>query len=180
MKKVSLLFTFIVLFFSSCEKDESLDPRPDLVAGQYIRLNVISNSIDFNNISNSAFVGEISDPSKTIAKYELFIRRRNANGINTSDFVLFKTITSFPHQLNVTAQDIATVLDINVSDLQDGDIYRFIGFSYDSNGNKVGYLNLSRTVQSTPSMKQGYRFSTNLSSTIDPDNPFNNYAPFGV
>ncbi len=180
MKKVSLLFTFLALVFFSCEKDESLDPRPDLVAGQYIRLNVVNNSIDFNNIGTSAFVGEISDPSNTIVKYELFIRRRNANGVNTSDFVLFKTITSFPYQLNVTAQDIATVLGVNVADLQDGDIYRFIGYSYDSNGNKVGYLNLSRTVQSTPSMKQGYRFSTNLSSTIDPDNPFNNYAPFGV
>lgn len=180
MKKISILFTFFALVFSSCEKDESVDPRPDLIAGQYIRLNVLNNSIDFNNIQTSAFVGEITNPSNTVVKYELFIRRRSANGINTSDFVLYKSITSFPYLLSVSAQDIADALGVNVSELQDGDIYRFIGYSYDANGVQSGYLNLSRTVQTTPSMKQGYRFSTNLSSTIDPDNPFNNYAPFGL
>ena len=178
MKKlIFILLSSLVL--TSCEQDESLDPRPVIVDGQYIRLNVLNNSIDFNDINNSEFIGEITSPSNAIVKYDLFVRRRSANGINTSDFVLYKSITSFPYTLRIKAQDIASVLGVSVSDLKDGDIYRFIGYSYDVNGVKTGYLNLSRTVQSTASMKQGYRFSTNLSSTIDPDDPFNNYAPFG-
>jgi hypothetical protein len=64
--------------------------------------------------------------------------------------------------------------------LKDGDIYRFIGYSYNAQGVKSGFLNLSRVVQSTASLKQGYKFSVNLSSTIDPENPFNNYAPFSI
>jgi hypothetical protein len=178
MKKIIILLVFISFSFTSCEKDESLDPRPDLIAGNYIRLNVLSNSLDFNNIATSSFKGELTNPSNTSVRYDLYIRRRNANGINTSDFVLYKSITSFPYLLDVTAQDIATALGVNVSELQDGDIYRFVGYSFDANGVQTGYLNLARVVQATPSMKQGYRFSTNLSSTNDPLNPFNNYAPF--
>jgi hypothetical protein len=99
MKKI-IIPIFLLLFFISCEKEEYLDPRPDLVGGQYIRLNILNESIDFNNIANSEFKGVLTNPAKDVVKYELFIRRRNADGQNTSDFVIFKTITSFPHDLN--------------------------------------------------------------------------------
>jgi hypothetical protein len=180
MKKLILSLIFLSISFTSCETDESLNPLPDLVAGQFIRLQVTNNSIDFNTIGTSAFKGVLTNPSNNVVRYELFVRRRNANGVNTSDFVPFKTITSFPHDLNVTVQDLSSALNVPITDLQAGDIYRFIGYSYNADNLKVGYLNLSRVVQSTASLKQGYRFSTNLSATIDPLNPFNNYAPFGL
>jgi hypothetical protein len=178
MKKVIYFLLAFCLFFASCEKDESLDPRPDLVAGKYVLLNVKSGYINFNEISSSAFTAELTDPSNSIVKYELFIRRRTPNGIITSDFVLFKTITSFPFQLSISAQEISDVLGVPISSLEDGDNYQFSAFSYDSNGVKSGFLNLSTVVQSVASMKQGYKFSTLLTDDPALGLDFNNYAPF--
>lgn len=183
MKKISIIFSFFVMAFISCEKDESLDPRPDLIAGEYVRLDVKDNDklIDFNNIATSSFKGVLTSPGGKIVRYEMFVRRLDFAGVRTGDFVPFKTITSFPYNLEVSAQDIATVFGLNVSDLKRSEVYQFVCYSYDEQGNKFGYLNLSRTVQTTTSMKQGYRFSTKLEILSDINiKAFNIYAPFGV
>jgi hypothetical protein len=181
MKKIfflPVLFLSLVCF-TSCE-DDSLDPLPNKVIGNYVMLNATQRSLDYSDLSNAAFKGTLSVPGNNIVKYELFIRRRNPNGINTSDFVLLETITSFPYELNITPEKIAAALDINVSDLQDGDVYRFIGYSYTADGTKTGYNDLSATLKSTETMKQGYKWSANMDSTVDPLVPFNIYTPFSL
>jgi hypothetical protein len=64
---------------------------------------------------------------------------------------------------------------MNIGPLKKGDFFRFIAYSYDANGNKAGYSNLSRTVQSVAGYKQAYRF--NLVYTDELIQPVNNYLP---
>lgn len=180
MKKIFLL-SLITLLFVSCEQDESLDPRPLIVEGEYVKLDVKNSEkfIDVTNKTTSAFKGLLTSPSGKIVKYELFIRRVNSLGNLTGDFQLFKTITSFPYQLEIKAQDIADFYNIPFDDVKQSEVYQFLAYSYDANGNKFGYSSLSRTVRTTASMKQGYKFKT----TIDLPNEtnylnFNIYAPF--
>jgi hypothetical protein len=179
MKKIFFLPLLILSFvgFTSCE-DDSLDPLPNKEIGNYVILNATQRSLDYSDLSNAAFKGTLSVPGGNIVKYELFIRRRNPNGVNTSNFVPLETITSFPYELNITPEKIATALNIAVSDLQDGDIYRFIGYSYSADGTRTGYNNLSAVLKTTETMKQGYKWSANMDSTIDPLVPFNIYTPF--
>lgn len=178
MKKNIFLLVFSIFIFSSCEKDESLDPRPDLVPGKYVVLNVTDSYINFTNIASSSFNALLTSPSNSIVRYELFVRRRTPGGIITSDFVLFKTITSFPFQLSVKAQDIADILDVDLATLRNGDTYQFIGYSYDANGSRTSFLNLSNVLQSASSMKQAYRFSTLLTSDTALGMSYNNFAPY--
>ena len=165
------------LSFTACQED-SLDPLPTKVVGQFVTLDITQPTMEFDDIENTAFRGIISTPGNNIAKYELFVRRRTPNGIITSDLVLLQTITTFPYELVVTPAQIATALGVDRSTLQVGDIYRFIGYSYDSNGHKAGYNNLSGIVKTTVTMRQGYKWSCDVKAVINPEDPFNSYAPF--
>ncbi|SCY82661.1 hypothetical protein [Flavobacterium caeni] len=179
MKKIAIftLFAAAALTFSSCEQ-ESLDPLPEKVEGMYVILNVQQATLEFDNFETTAFRGTLTNPSSNIVRYELFVRRRNPNGVSTSNTKLLETITSFPHQLEITPAKIAAALEVPVTELAVGDVYRFIGYSYDASGTKTGYNNLSAVLRTTPTMKQGYKWSANAAAVINPGDPFNIYTPF--
>ena len=179
MKKIILLPVMLLAFmsFTACQED-SLDPLPTKVVGQYVTLDITQATMEFNDIENTAFRGILDAPGKNVAKYELFVRRRTPNGVITSDLVLLQTITSFPYELNITPAQIAEALGVDRSVLQIGDVYRFIGYSYDASGRKAGYNNIAAIVRSTESMKQGYKWSADVKAEINPQDPFNSYAPF--
>ena len=168
MKKIIfiLVLLFSVFFLQSCEKDQSLDPRPLIIDGQYVRLDITSKRLNFDDITNTYFGGTLSTPGSNnkVAKYNLYVRKTDINQFAT-EFVLLKTVTSFPYELKVTPQDIATALNVPESSLVFGDLFRFYGESFDNNGTRVDFYNLSATVQSTASMKQGYRFITDMTNT---------------
>jgi hypothetical protein len=179
MKKLFFLpvFIFAAASFLSCE-DDNLNPLPELVKGQYMKLDIKTREMDFNDLNNAAFTGTLSDPSGTIVKYDLFVRRRDASGFLTGDYTFMQTINSFPYELSITPQMVATALGLEVSQLQNGDVYTFFGYSYDAAGNKAGYINLARTLQVTATMEQGYKFNTDLTNNplpLDAEVPYNNH-----
>lgn len=178
MKKLFLIPIFILALFSfsSCEEDH-LNPLPEKVIGQYMKLDIKTREIDIRDMETAAFTGTLSNPSGDVVKYDLFVRRRTG-GFLTGDYVLLQTITSFPHELRITPQMLADALSVNVSDLLNTDVFAFFAYSYDAEGNKAGYLNLARIIQITPAMEQGYRFNTALTdnpTALDAEIPYNNY-----
>ncbi len=162
MKKIILLLLVSISFFS-CEKDEELTPNPDLDAGSYVRLDITSKRINSQDFANSFFGGKITTPGNNVAKYNLYIRKTNIFGV-AEDFIPFKTFTSFPADLKVTANDLATVFNVPLSSIVFGDNYRFYGESFDFNNVRSDYFSLSSVIQSAPSMKQGYRFVTDITN----------------
>lgn len=165
MKKyfICLFILSISFVFNSCEKDEGLDPRPLIVSGQFVRLDIDKRVLNIDDISNTAFGGIVTSPGGNVVKYELFIRRKTNSGVITGDYVKFPVeITSFPFDLRISIQQIATAFNINVSDIKKGENFNFLGFSYDKDGNKVDYLNLSSVVKVQPGSKQAYKFVTTI------------------
>lgn len=177
MKKLILIpLSFMFFTFSSCEKDESLDPLPTVVAGQYVRLDITKKVLAFEHINETEFGGILTTPGNNVAKYELFVRRTNAQGVISANYVLLKTITTFPVELKITPQDLATALNLQLSDLNSGDKFRFLGYSYNANGKIADYNSLSTTVKIQPGMKQAYKFVTGLENDINLGNFFDNYG----
>ena len=176
MKKFFLLSLLSFSFaFISCE-DDSTDPLPTKEYGQFVKLDIDNahKQLDMNDISNTYFGGVISTPSNNIVKYEITVRRK-VGGVLLSDYVPLMTITSFPYDLKITPQMLADATGVTVADLGDGDIFRFYGYSYDANGNVATYRNLSALNKTTPTIEQGYRFNTELTTT--PDAIYNNRNP---
>ena len=178
MKKLFFLpvFVFIAFSFLSCE-DDSLNPLPEKVSGQYMKLDIKTRQMNVNDISNTAFTGTLSNPSGNVVKYELYVRRRDASGYLTGNYVLMQTITSFPYELKITPQMIADTYGLNVADLKQSEVYTFFAYSYDAAGNKAGYINLARILQVTAAMEQGYKFNTSLDVPLplDAEVPYDNH-----
>jgi len=180
MKKIFLIPILIITFLSvsSCE-DDSKNPLPEQVVGQYMKLDVdrYHRQMLYTDINNTYFGGILSNPGGTVVKFDLMVRR-SVNDNETSDYVPLMTINSFPYDLKITPAMVAQALGLQVTDLKDGDFFRFYGYSYDANGNVATYSNLSSLNRSTQAMEQGYRFNTNLTSTPvgtgDNDEPYNN------
>lgn len=161
MKRI-FLFTALFVFagiFSSCEKDDSLDPLPVKVGGQFARLDITSKVMKAYDPENSYFGGLLTAPAGNIAVYKLYVKRRNEFGIS-SEFALVKTITSFPVELKIYERDIAEALGLDPAAIGFGDEYYFYAESFDAQGKMANYFSLSATVQGAPGMKQAYRFRT--------------------
>ncbi len=166
MKKILVIPFLILTFFSfsSCEKDDSLDPRPVLEAGNYVRLDITKKRLNIDAINTTSFGGTITTPGNKVVLYNLYVRKKDIYGFAT-DFKLIKTINTFPYELDITPADIAIALNVDVSTLVFGDTFRFYGESFDAAGNRADYYSLSATIQGAPSMKQGYRFVTDMTNT---------------
>ena len=110
MKKILFILSiFFALFcFSSCEKDESLDPLPTIVSGQFVRLEPTNRLLAVQHIEDTYFGGLLTNPGNTVVKYELFVRFTSESGIVSQNYVPLLTITSFPYDLKITPQMLAT------------------------------------------------------------------------
>ncbi len=178
----NLFYLFLISFFTfSCEKDESLDPRPLEVQGQFVRLDITNKVLDILKLNEVTFGGLLTSPANNVASYEIFVRRET-NDVVTGNYVKLLTINSFPSNLEITPQMLADALSIDVSTFIQGDIFRFRAFSYDFKGNKIDYNNLSSVIKSQKTMKQGYRFTTQIFQTASYSLPgfldnYNNYIP---
>ncbi len=184
MKRIFLIaFVISTGLFLSCEKDDSLDPLPVKVSGQFARLDITNkvlkgiNPTATNNFTQaetdaSFFGGLLTSPSGKISEYKLYVKRRDGFGIS-SEFALVKTITSFPTELKVYESDIATALGLDPAVIGYGDEYYFYAESFDAAGKMANYFSLSATVQGAPGMKQAYRYRTTSQDKNYFDNPAN-------
>jgi hypothetical protein len=168
--KIYSVIAILFLLLSSCEKDDSLDPRPIIVQGQYITLTNISKKVFYDNVPTSNFEGVLKDPSGKVVKYNLYVRLKDQNGI-LGQYKLLKTITSFPHQLIISRDEIATALGVPVSALLVGGLYNFWGESFDANNTKTDFNSLSTVVKSNSSLQQGFRFKTQSLTNTPENNP---------
>ena len=166
MKKIFLLPILIALvLLSSCQKDDSLDPRPLLVDGNFVRLDITNKRLNFDDINNTTFGGMLTNPGGKTAKYNLYVRRTDTDTGLSGEFVLLREITTFPLDLKISAQELATALGLSVTDLKYGDKFRFIGESFDIDGNRTDFYNLSTTIQSNQAFyKEAFRFGTDVAN----------------
>ncbi len=180
MKKIFFLPVILTVIFSfwGCEKDESVDPRPLLVQGQFMRLDIVRDRIDAENLETSSFGGMLTNPSNDVVKYELFVRLVRGD-VGISEYIPLDTITSFPQELAIGAQDVEdayAAIGTTVV-VQEGDVFRFIAYSYNSQGVRVAYRDLSTTVRSEPGYKQAYKFNTSVQAGNNLLTEYSNYEP---
>jgi hypothetical protein len=181
MKKIFLfsIISFSLFSLSSCDRDESLDPRPILVDGNFMRLDITSRKINFDDLSNSYFGGMLTNPGGNTVEFNLSVRRTDTDTNLSGDFVHLRTITTFPYELKITPQEIVDALNIPLSGLKKYDVIRFIGEAKDSQGRITNFYNLSPTIQSNQAYyKEAFRFGTYIVPAAEINSPTpDNYDP---
>ncbi len=158
---------FLLVTITSCDQDESLDPRPLLVDGQFVRLDITKQRLQYENLATTEFGGLLTAPGNNVAKYELFVRRRNPSGFITSDYLPLLTVESFPTNLSITPEMIAQALGLQVSDLLVGDNYHFRAVATGFDGKTSDYNSLSATVRGNRNYKQAFLFRTDLQNNVE-------------
>lgn len=160
MKKFFLLLFVISLVLNSCSQDESLDPRPVLVSGQFVKFDIQNKLIDSKNLATSTFGGVISAPGNKVASYKVYVRMYNAPNPAT-DFKFLREITKFPSDMYFTASDIATALQIPIADVKESVVLGFYGESFDENGKRTDFSNLSTVIRAnSAAYKHAFRFNS--------------------
>ena len=163
MKKVFFLpiIFMALLSVSGCQTEDSLDPRPVIVNGQYVRLDITNKVLTFEHMETAVFGGQLTAPGNNVKKFELYVRRTSNSGVTAGNYKKINLdVQSFPYDLKITPQILADALEIPVAELQVNDKYNFLGYSYGFDGTEIGYNNLSSTVKTAPGMKQAYKFVT--------------------
>jgi len=165
MKKIIFSYTnFLVLvgLLIGCA-DETTHPWNGLVqeAATVIVDEVVVPVYDVTNLASAKFEAKLSSPTNNISKYDINV------SLNGGDTVFVKSITSFPATLSVTAQEIATALQMNLEDLAPGDKVSFLAEVTRSDGTVFGVEDLDGDVNN-PGMKQGYWFTTFVSCPLSP------------
>jgi hypothetical protein len=158
MKRIFLLLMTVALF--SCE-DESRIPTPDRVAGAFVYLDKTKPVIDVTQIATSTFEGVLNNPSGNVVKYDLYVRR--VSGGVAGDYALLESITTFPHNLSVSAGDVAGVLGLQLADILPGDRFDFWAETFDANNVKTTFNELSSFTQAEVGVKQAYQYNTYVS-----------------
>lgn len=166
LKILSILFSFI--FLSSCEKDESLDRRPLIVEGNFVRLDITNKFLNLDKPNEFYFGGILTAPSGKIKSYELFVRMKTGLGVQTSGYVKVPLdVNSFPFDLRVTPQMLASALNVQVNSFTNLSLFEFLGYAYDFEGKKYDYNNLSSVVKSVASNKQAFKFKAEIFNNTD-------------
>ncbi len=136
LKIFILLFTAGILF--SCSEEDK-DPIPfTFNDGGWVKFQEAPNfALDVSDLNDALFASTIIDPVGNISSYQIDVIANVGGTIR--DTVPFRTITSFPATFNVTPQDLATALGINVNQLSGGDSFKFLGTVTTTDGRVYDY-----------------------------------------
>jgi hypothetical protein len=96
MKKIFYVTTLVLALFSfsSCETEDARDPRPVIVGGQYVRLDITDKMLAFEHLDDTKFGGLLTAPSGNVQKYVLKVRKRNPVGVTTGNYAELLTVNS--------------------------------------------------------------------------------------
>lgn len=132
MKKLTIYFLSILsvslILLNSCRDDDKtlFSYGDDILDGAILHfVEEPPLVLGVNEISEVVYGGELVDPLGNVASYELKMYA-TISGENTDTF-LIDTYNTFPLVLNFTAQNLADILDIEISDINYGDSFFFEG-----------------------------------------------------
>jgi len=129
MKKILIIISILMLCTNSCKESIWLD---NVQKAPFVYFETAPPAtIGVNNMSDINFTGKLLN-SGGVVSYELSIFA-NLSGELTDTFAV-ATYTTFPVDLDITGQQIADILGIDLNDLNFGDIISFAGRVKDKDG----------------------------------------------
>ena len=118
--KICVPFFLLLVGFWSCKSDY-VPPFEAINKGGFVRYEVINNgSIDIADPS-SVYSADLVAPGLNVASYDLDVTLFRGPDVLGTPNARLTSISSFPTTLNISAQDIANAVGVNVSEITAGD-----------------------------------------------------------
>ncbi|PCH76601.1 MAG: hypothetical protein COB98_05750 [Flavobacteriaceae bacterium] len=122
IKNILTAFFAISLLFTSCTDDDK-NPFPTFIDGGYAKFGTEVFPSTFDDAQNILFTGVIEDANNNLVEYTLAITATVGGKEYTND--QFVTFTTFPSEITINTQNIADALEIDPSELDFGDSFKF-------------------------------------------------------
>jgi hypothetical protein len=167
MKYLKYILIFLAFVSFSCEKEGMLLTRDDIPNGVYVTLEIDNNVIDAADLAGSPVSGTFDAPSGNVASHAISVRRIFNAGSDTSDYLLLETITEFPTEWVLTANELADAFGISMDDAY-GDYYEFECEATGTDGSVATFQNLDADITGSSGQLQGFRFTAMYVCPSDP------------
>ncbi len=168
MKYIKYIIATAILFTFSCRDEDKLTLNIDDVPhGIFVTFVMESATINSSDLGNTNISGVFDAPSGNVAKHNIYVKRSYNSGADETDYLLLESISGFPVQWNVTAQELATLFGVDVDQIF-GNFFEFDCQAIGTNGDTATYDNLSNNIKLSPEQLQGFQFSGAVVCPSDP------------
>lgn len=166
-KKITLATTVLILFLACEDNDKDPLNLNDTTHAPYVKLEISSPVLDVTDLAGSAFEGTLIAPADNVSSWTTSVRRISEG--ESTQFGTVATVNSFPSEISITAEDIATAIGQQISDFLPGDRFEFSATSTGTDGSELNFSTLSSNIAGQPEQRQAYSFETFVSCPLDPD-----------
>jgi len=160
MNKIILGLLVVSLAFTSC-RDDDKDPLvvhedPDNIPA-YVRIKGYQSIVPVTEVPDAVFEATVSDRRGNVASYDLAVQIERGGDIVAGPAAVV-SVTSFPTDIAVTYDEIASVLGLTTADIAAGDFIRFLGTSTRTDGSVYTIDNFSASITGQSEQFQSYSF----------------------
>lgn len=154
----TLSFLILSFVFIACEDEDkaayNLHTESENTA-PYVRIILDNSTVDSSVLSDAVISGTVDAPSKNVKSWSAKVR---IDGSMTTDFTEIISVTSFPAEVNISIEEIADKLEIDIMDIQPADIIEFSAVSEGVDGKILNYDLLAGDLSGQPEQRQAYEF----------------------
>lgn len=160
INKIILGLLAVSLAFISCE-DEDKDPITvhigDANKAAYVRINGYQSIVPVTDVPDAVFSATVNDRLGNVASWDLTVQLERGGDIiaGPADLV---SLSSFPTDISITYDEIATALGLTTADISAGDFVRFLGTATGKDGKVWTFENFSASITGQPEQLQAFNF----------------------
>lgn len=185
MNKINYIFYVLILLAVVSCTDEDLNPHPEIPNGPMVLIDeVVIPVFNVNDIANATYEAKLRDPIGNVASFDInvFI---TSGGVTTDTFFV-KSITSFPHDLVITAQELVDAVDDlnDVSDFLPGDRIDLVNEIVSVDGQRFTADDQGPDLAGNPGQRSGFKAVTFISCPFVNTDAVGDYTvtndPFGA
>jgi len=160
INKLILGLLAIFLAFTSC-KDDNKDPLtihldPNNIPA-YVRITGYQSIVPVTAVPEAVFSATLNDRRGNVASYDLAVQIERGGDIIAGPAPVL-SVSSFPTDISVSYEELASLLGITTADISAGDFVRFLGTSTRTDGSVYTFENFSASITGQPEQFQSYNF----------------------
>ena len=160
INKIILGLLVVSLAFTSCHDDDK-DPLTVHTDANnipaYVRIKGYQNLIPITEVPAAVFAATVSDRRGNVASWDLTVQLESGGDIVAGPAAVI-TVNSFPADISITYEELATLLGITTADISAGDFVRFLGTSTRTDGQVYTIDNFSASITGQSEQFQAYNF----------------------
>ena len=167
MKRIYMYIMGLALVcagFVSCEEDDKDPMRIHLdesIKAPFVRINGFQNVVGKGDLGTASFDATVNALEGNVASWEATVSLEVGGAVAAGPVTVLST-TSFPNDVTMTYEEIASALGLTTDDIDGGNVFRFLGTATGTDGRVVTQDNFSASILGQPEQLPAYNFTVSV------------------